>query len=94
MKVIVMNTEVKTRSFPARDGKAAVNFREQSAAVERPGDFPLPFTISLEETQEPYAPGEYTMDPGSLQNNKFGGLEFGRRITLVAHKIAAPAKAA
>ena len=94
MKVLVMNTDVKTRSFPAREGKPAVNFREQSAAIDRPGEFPLPFTVSLEETQAPYPPGEYTIDPGSLQNNKFGGLEFGRRITLVPIKTAAAAKAA
>lgn len=89
MKVLVMNIDVKTRSFPSREGKPAVNFREQSAAIERPGQFPLPFIVSLEETQAPYPAGEYTIDPDSLQNNKFGGLEFGRRIVLIPIKNAA-----
>lgn len=91
MKALVMSTAVSTRSFPSREGKPAMNFREQKAAVERPGDFPLPFSISLDEDQNAYPVGEYDIDPSSLQLNKFGGLEFGRRIKLTGYK--APAKA-
>lgn len=83
MKVEVMSEAISVRSFPARDGKAAVNFREQKAAVVRPGDFPLPFTIGLDDDQQPFKPGVYDMCPSSLQNNKFGGLEFGRRVRLL-----------
>ncbi|MFA4385490.1 single-stranded DNA-binding protein, partial [Xanthomonas perforans] len=49
-----MSSAVAIRSFPARDGKPATHFREQTAAVLRDGDFPLPFTISLDEDQAPY----------------------------------------
>lgn len=94
MKILVISTAISTRSFPARDGKAAMNFREQKAAIERPGDFPLPFSISLDEDQNPYPVGEYELHPSSLQNNKFGGLEFTRRIKFTAFKPAPSAKAA
>jgi hypothetical protein len=83
MKVQIMSSMVNVRSFPARDGKAAMHFREQKAAVVRPNDFPLPFPLSLDEDQPPYSEGFYEIDPASLQLNKFGGLEFGRRIKLI-----------
>lgn len=51
MKVQVMSSAVAVRSFPAREGKPATHFREQTAAVLREGDFPLPFTIGLDEDQ-------------------------------------------
>ncbi|KLC02425.1 DNA-binding protein [Xanthomonas perforans] len=88
MKVQIMSSAVAIRSFPARDGKPATHFREQTAAVLREGDFPLPFTISLDEDQAPYVEGFYVIDPKSMQNNKYGGLEFGRRIRLVADSTA------
>ena len=83
MKVQILAETFTTRSFPARDGKAAVNFREQKAAVIRENDFPLPFTIGLDDDQQPYKVGTYELCPTSLQNNKFGGLEFGRRVRLL-----------
>ncbi len=83
MKVQVMSEQVETRSFPAREGKAAVHFREQKAAIERPGDFPLPFKLTLDDDQQPYKPGSYELCPSSLESNKYGGLDFGRRIRLL-----------
>ncbi len=83
MKVQVITDAVETRSFPAREGKAAVSFREQKAAVIREGDFPLPFKLTLDDDQRPYIPGIYQISPESLESGKFGGLEFGRRIRLV-----------
>lgn len=83
MKVEIISENIAVRSFPARDGKAATVFREQKAAIVRPGDFPLPFTIGLDDDQQPYKVGLYDLCPSSLQNNKYGGLEFGRRIRLL-----------
>ncbi|CEF24798.1 single-stranded DNA-binding protein [Xanthomonas citri] len=88
MKVQIMSSAVAVRSFPARDGKPATHFREQTAAVLREGDFPLPFTIGLDEDQPPYTEGFYLIDPRSCQNNKYGGLEFGRRIRLIPDATA------
>jgi len=92
MKVQIMTDAVATRSFPAREGKPATNFREQKAAVIRENDFPLPFTIGLDEDQMPYKPGTYELCPTSLQSNKYNGLEFGRRIRLLTPSVV-PAKA-
>jgi len=83
MKVEIISENIAVRSFPARDGKAATVFREQKAAIVRPGDFPLPFTVGLDDDQQPYKVGLYDLCPTSLQNNKYGGLEFGRRIRLL-----------
>lgn len=83
MKVEIISENIAVRSFPARDGKAAMVYREQKAAIVRPGDFALPFTVGLDEDQQPYKIGTYDLCPTSLQNNKFGGLEFGRRIRLL-----------
>jgi hypothetical protein len=94
MKVEVLSEQVQTRSFPGRDGKAAVHFREQKAAVLRDGDHPLPFKMTLDEDQQPFRPGIYELCPSSLENSKFGGLEFGRRIRLLTPSPApgVPAK--
>ncbi|MCL1532670.1 G5P family DNA-binding protein [Xanthomonas nasturtii] len=94
MKIQILSSAVAVRSFPARDGKPATHFREQTAAVLRDGDFPLPFTIGLDEDQAPYTEGFYVIDPKSLQNSKYGGLEFGRRIRLVADQGAKAAQPA
>lgn len=91
MKVIVNSTAVITRTIPARNGNAAMYFREQKAAVERPGDFPLPFPLGLDDDQQPYPEGIYEISADSIQLNKFGGLEFARRIRLTNHKPHSPA---
>lgn len=89
LKVLIMSAHVATRDLPARGEKPAMTFRNQSAAIERPGDFPLPFQLSLDESQAPYPPGEYTLCPSSFQNDKYGGLQFARRTVLIPHKIVA-----
>ncbi|WP_238988319.1 G5P family DNA-binding protein [Xanthomonas albilineans] len=85
-----MSSVINVRSFPAKEGRAAMHFREQKAAVIRPDDFPLPFPLTLDDDQPPYQEGFYEIDPSSLQLNKFGGLEFGRRIKLI-REAARPA---
>jgi|GEM_PF-446783 len=83
MKVQIISTETSSRSFPAKEGRAAITFKEQKAAVLRNGDFPLPFKFSLDEDQPPYPVGEYELCPTSLESGQYGGLEFGRRIILI-----------
>lgn len=82
MKVSILNGDVDSRTLPARDGKPSLTFRTQKAAVLRENDFPLPFSISLQEGQQPYARGDYELSAASLQAGKFDGLEFARRIVL------------
>lgn len=84
MKVQILNGDVISRTLPARDGKPALTFRTQKAAVLRDNDFPLPFSLSLQDDQQPYAKGEYEFSATSLEQGPYDGLKFARRITLVS----------
>jgi len=82
MRVQILNGDVISRTLPARDGKPSLTFRSQKAAVLRDNDFPLPFSLSLQDDQQPYPKGEYEFDAASLEAGKFDGLQFARRIVL------------
>jgi hypothetical protein len=86
MKAQILNGEINTRTLPARDGKPALIFRTQKAAIVRDNDFPLPFSISLQDDQAGYPPGEYEVAASSLEADKFDGIKFARRIVLVPVK--------
>lgn len=88
LQVQIMTAGIAVRSIPARDGRAAMHFNEQKAAILRPNDFPLPFSITLEDGQQPYAPGIYEFHPDSIVLGKYS-LEFARRIKLVPAPAAA-----
>ena len=94
MKVQILNTNIETRVIPANDKRGELSFRTQSAAFERPGNFVLPFKLTLDEEQTPYAPGLYEVDPESLQVDEYGAPGFGRRIKLLAVEAAKSARAA
>ena len=83
MKVQVLNGDVNARTLPARDGKPTLTFRTQKAAVLRDNDFPLPFTINLQDDQQPYPKGEYHLDGASLEPGPYEGLKFARKIVLI-----------
>lgn len=83
MKVQIISTETSSRSFPAKEGRAEIKFKEQKAAILRNGDFPLPFKFTLDEDQPAYPVGTYELCPTSLESGQYGGLEFGRRIVLI-----------
>jgi len=83
MKVQILNTNIETRVIPANDKRGELTFRTQSAAFERPGNFVLPFKLTLDDEQAAYAPGTYEVDPESLQVDEFGAPGFGRRIKLL-----------
>jgi len=83
IQVQILTSEVFTRTFPARDGKPATHFREQKAAILRPDDFPLPFSLSLSDDQQAYQKGIYDLCPSSFEQGKYAGsLQFARRIKL------------
>ncbi len=86
IQVQILNGDVQSRTLPARDGKPSMTFRTQKAAIMRADDFPLPFELSLDQDQQPYAKGLYDLDASSLESGKFNGLQFARRI-----KITTPA---
>lgn len=65
--------------------------REQRAYVHLGLAFPQPFLLNLGETTAPYAPGMYTIDPGSLKVGQYGDLQFGREIKLIPAEAKAKA---
>ena len=80
--IIINNGTSKPRVMKRKDGTQVI-FNEQRAAIERGEDFPLPFTINLQEGQAPYPAGRYLLDPASLEVGDFDSLRLGRKIELV-----------
>lgn len=88
--IVIVSDAVHTRTIPARGDRAAIQFREQRAAIERGEDFPKPFNIQLADDQPAYKPGRYLLDMASLEVNEYESLRVGRRVKLVP--LPAPAK--
>jgi hypothetical protein len=89
--ILVRSANATIRDIPARNGKAAMKFVEQSVAVDKGDDFPQPYKITLDEGQQPYPPGRYYVCPSSFKPNAYGGMELGRRVVLVPLPAGAPA---
>lgn len=82
--IVIANGASRVRKIEARNGKPAMFFNEQSAAIVKDGeDFPLPFTITLDDNAQPYAPGKYMVDPACLEVGDFNALKVGRRVKLL-----------
>ena len=82
-RIIIKSGSAVGRTIPARGDRAAITFKEQSAAIECGEDFPKPFKITLADDQPPYPPGDYIVDPSSFQVGKYDNLEVSRRVLLV-----------
>lgn len=80
--IIVRSRNSTARTITRKDG-TKVTFTEQKAAIDIGEEFPAPFAITLDENQEPYAPGTYYVCPSSFKINEYGGLMFGRRVKLI-----------
>jgi hypothetical protein len=91
--IIVKTVNTAVRTIPLRDG-TKLQLNEQLAAIDTGNDFPRPFKLTLEENQPPYPPGRYYIDPASYTVNKYDGLEFSRRTTLVRLPEPSATKAA
>jgi len=65
--------------------------REQSGYLKLP-DFKYPqrFKFALEDDAQPYAAGNYTLDPVSLWVNQYGELKLGRVRLLPAQTVQQP----
>ena len=89
MNCIVIKSGTATpRLIKRKDGTQMI-FNEQRAAIELGEDFPLPFTINLQDGQAPYPPGRYLLDPSSLEVGDFDSLKVSRRINLMPAPLAA-----
>ncbi|MGN7725121.1 single-stranded DNA-binding protein [Luteimonas sp. 22616] len=82
MNCIVIKSGTATPRIMKRKDGTQVVFKEQSAAIEKGEDFPVPFTINLGDDQPPYPPGRYSLDVSSLEVGDFKSLKVGRRVYL------------
>ncbi len=80
--IIIKSGVATSRTIKRKDGTQMI-FTEQKAALETGEDFPVPFTINLQDGQTPYPPGRYLLDPACLTLGDFDSLKIGRRIELV-----------
>lgn len=80
--IVIKSGVAKPRIVKRKDG-TQVLFNEQRAALENGEDFPQPFTISLQEGQQPFPPGRYLLDVSSLAVGDYDALRVGRRINLL-----------
>lgn len=81
IKIEIQSAEVKTKSgVSARTGKP-YTIREQEGYAHtfdrhgKPNAYPVRLSISLNDDQPPYAPGNYSLAPESLYTNRFNQLE-------------------
>ncbi|WP_374606640.1 single-stranded DNA-binding protein [Thermomonas sp.] len=89
--IVIRSGKATPRIIKKKDGTQMI-FNEQRAAIETGEEFPRPFTINLQEGQNPFPPGNYVLDPASLEVGDFDSLKVGRRIELIRLPDPAPAK--
>jgi hypothetical protein len=99
MKVQIMNSEVKpVNGTSAKTGKPYA-FRTQEGyaftldrKTGRPHPYPTKFEIMLDNDQEPYLPGDYTVSEASFYVDRFGKLNLSPRLEPVRTSNPAAAK--
>lgn len=78
MKIEVKSSAVETRSGVSKQGKP-YSVRNQNVYWHKTGEpYPFKVQISLEDGQEPYSPGFYTLSESSYKIGRFGDLEIDR----------------
>lgn len=80
--IVIKSGTAHARTIKRKDG-TLMQFREQKAAIEAGEDFPRPFTLTLDDDQAPYSPGNYNLDPSCLEVGDFDALKVGRRVKLL-----------
>jgi len=83
IRIEVDSTNVITKRGTSAKGKAYA-ITEQRAYAHvlgddgKPGKYPVAFKLGLEEGQEPYSVGMYTVDPRCIMVGDFDALTLGR----------------
>lgn len=96
IKIEVDSTTFEERSGTTQKGKP-YTIREQQAYAHvleetgKPAKYPVKMRVNLEDTQPPYQPGFYTLDPRCVMVGDFDRLTLGK-IRLVPIKDPAPVK--
>lgn len=97
IRIQITATEVQTRSGTARATGNPYTIRTQEAyaytvdpANGKPRPFPERISLQLEDNQQPYNVGDYTLSPACVYVGDYGRLNLGRPV-LVALKAQAAA---
>lgn len=81
--ILIVNGNSVARQQKRKDGTTMI-FNEQKAAIVKPGeDFPVPFTINLQEGQDPFPPNKYLLSCDALDVGDFNSLRVARRVRLI-----------
>lgn len=78
IEIFPENANINSRTIPGKDGKAPRIIHEQIAYAYLGGKFPVEMKLSLEDSQNPYVVGVYSLDSSSFIVNNFGSLELKR----------------
>lgn len=78
IEIFEEDVRVDVRTTKPKDDKPARKIYEQIAYVHLGGKFPTQMKLSLDEEQQPYPAGMYTVDSSSYVVNNFGSLELKR----------------
>jgi hypothetical protein len=93
VRIEVISDKVSVKSGTARQSGKAYSIREQEAyvfLVDKDGvvpKYPTKIKINIEDGQQPYQPGFYTLSPTSLYVGEFDSLKVGR-VSLVKQVTA------
>lgn len=80
---VEVEAEVTKTTITKKDGTPYVKRTQEAHLFTGGCKYPLGFTVSLQEDQEPYKEGRYEFALSSFQRSKFGGLEVGYDMKLV-----------
>lgn len=99
IRIEIQSDKVDERGGTIRNGERAgqtYHIRQQEGWVFNGKAYPERFVISLQDGQQPYAPGMYLLSASSLEVGDYDRLQFSRRIELVRESAesAKPVKAA
>lgn len=97
IRIEVTNSEVETRTsrkLNPRTNQPYIFHEQQAFAFVhgrdgQPSKYPVRFRISLEDSQEAYKPGFYTIHPNSIYVDKYGSLAIGRVVLSVLQSAKA-----
>jgi len=77
MRIVIKSAEVAAKNVISRKTGKPYTFREQTAFLTD-GEEVRRFYITLNDGQNPYAPGEYQLSSESFRVTPYGALEIGR----------------
>lgn len=75
--VEVQSAQLDVKRGIGKSGKP-YEIREQHAYINLGKTYPVEFRFSLDTDREPYAPGNYFVDPNCLYVDRYGQLSLGR----------------